>query len=78
MRKVIGLGKEVGWEASQAHCPLFLAIFLLQLVIRRLGSLQKYHVGMVKFVLVFSPWKPIFLKNTEFYVIIIMRTLTDL
>lgn len=63
MKKVISLGKEVGWEASQAHRPLFLAIFLLQLAIRRLGSLQKYHAGMVKFVLVFSAWKPIFFKE---------------
>lgn len=62
------MGKEVGWEASQAHHPLFLAIFLLQLVIRRLGSLQKYHAGMVKFMLVFSPWKLTFLKNPEFYI----------
>lgn len=66
MREVMGLGKQVGWKASQAYPPPPLDIFLLQLVIPRLGSLQKYHAG-IKFVLLFSPWMPIFfLKNSEF------------
>lgn len=66
MKEVMGLGKEVGWKASQAHPPRPLDILLLQLVIPRLGSLQKYHAG-IKFMLLFSHWMPIFfLKNSEF------------
>lgn len=59
MKEVMGLGKEVGWKASQAHPPRPLDILLLQLVIPRLGSLQKYHAG-IKFMLLFSHWMPIF------------------
>lgn len=66
IREVIGLGKKVGWEASQAHFPLFLTITLLQLVITRLSSLWKYHTGVVNFMLVFSPGNLFFfLKNPD-------------
>ena len=76
----MGLGKEVGWKASQAHPPPPLDIFLLQLVIPRLGSLQKYHDG-IKFTLLFSPQMHIFLRTLNsalnIVIIIIIRTLTD-
>lgn len=59
MKEVMGLGKGSRVEGQPGTSSSSLDILLLQLVIPRLGSLQKYHAG-IKFMLLFSHWMPIF------------------